>query len=111
MHELLSHEDIRGIFKPMYYTYIPIEYIYNVEMIKHSGEVKRYTKQQIENKIRQNKNKMHDGYARIADLYNEKDIYSTEINIDFKKIANHINQALVQTLNQHRIYKKGTPEN
>lgn len=105
MHELLSHKDIQKLFKPIYYTYIPIEYIYNVELTYRSGEVKLYTRQQIENKIRSGNSK-GDGYAKIIDLYDDEKIQTTEINLDFKKITNHINNTLVQTLHQHSKDKK-----
>lgn len=104
MHELLTNKDIERIFKPIYYTYIPIEYISNVSLSYYSGETKRYTKQQIENAIRRRYND-HDGYVRIVELYDDEDIQMTEINIDFRKIANHINNSLVRILDEHGRYR------
>lgn len=103
MHELLSTNDLEGIFKPIYYTCIPIEYIANVSVKYHDGSTKRYTKHQIENQIR---NGRDDGYAKIIDLYNDEWVEQTEINIDFKKLTNHINHTLVKTLHNYSMLKK-----
>lgn len=104
MHEMITEDDVKRIFKPTYYRRIPMPYVLDITITYNNGMVKKINKNNIYNELKA----MKDGYIKIVDITDSANIEQTEISIDFKRIANHVNHSIIKIHELHA-KKNGRP--
>lgn len=102
MFPLVTEEDIKNFFQPMYYLELPMGYVKEVAIVYKDNTTRRYTPQQIRNKYKNNRDTL-----KLADIYEDEKIQMTEVEVNFKKLANEINNMTLNTFKEHIRNKKG----